>query len=120
MERWIKCEVCGTDVISIRCNQRYCGECAKIVKKSQSVYTLECKICGKKITKGNKNSICLECRKAQKQAVEELVKKQGMSARRCKSLKQLDQTVLELNEYNIKHGTKLTYGYYMAMKDGLI
>ena len=99
MERLIKCEVCGTDVISIRSNQRYCGECARIVKRSQSAYTQKCKICGKKITKGNKNSICLACQKAQKQ---------------------LDQTVLELNEYNIRHGTKLTYGYYMAMKDGRI
>lgn len=120
MERLIKCEVCGTDVISIRSNQKYCGECARIVKRSQSVYTQDCKICGKKITKGNKNSICLACRKAQKQAEEELAKKHGMSVRRYKSLEQLDQTVLELNEYNIRHGTKLTYGYYMAMKDGRI
>lgn len=88
-----------------------CG-CAAEVRK--------CKICGA-VMQRNKKAYCSdECRKKghierARRSYKKNKKMKEKNKEKNKELSLLDKTLNELKEYNIAHGTNLSYGYFVHM-----
>lgn len=79
------------------------------------VYKKSCIICGREFETERHNVRCCseECRSKNLKDKQKAYKD---THRKLAVRSTLEQTVRELNEYNLVHGTHLTYGKYKAMK----
>lgn len=78
-----------------------------------------CPICMKMFERRNANQkYCDFCKKNRPDDIKEYVKAEYLKKQKNKTVpkESLTQVLRDLNEYNKKHGTHLTYGKYVQMK----
>lgn len=80
------CVICGEEFTANRTNAKYCPECKEIQKRRQS----------------NEAKRMSEIRKQNKRSE--------------RQRKELEGLLRELDAYNEKNGTRLSYGQYVAMR----
>lgn len=84
---------------------------------------LECPICYGKFKKSGNSYVkyCPDCRKNRKGEIEQYTKEQKAmeNLKKSKSNQLTPEFLNEIEEYNETHGTNLSYGKYVAMKDGV-
>ena len=87
---------------------------------------IKCKLCGKEFTgmMARNRRYCDECRRVKANASREAHnaemqwKKQMAEQKRATKKKAMSDIMREIKAYNEAHGTYLTYGKYIAMKEG--
>lgn len=115
MSRIVRCEVCGNEFTAKAkaTRSKYCEACRSLMYGCRQ----PCIKCGKMVNKTNLTGICCKCRAEMRNKRQS---KASISAEKAiaKSLDNLDLVVLENEEYNRTHDQALSYGYYVAMREG--
>ena len=115
MNKKVYCEVCGEEFTAraYATRQKYCDDCRPLIYGERQ----PCIKCGKMVNKTNLTGICCKCRDEMRNKRHS---KASISAEKeiAKSLDNLDLVVLENEEYNRTHDQALSYGYYVAMREG--
>lgn len=75
-----------------------------------------CAVCGKEFISHNNNAkyCCYECKKKHTREHERNLRNEKAKASNQSREHNLNQTLYNLHKYNEEHGTRLSYGQYMA------
>ena len=125
MEEIRKCKQCGKEFTAIRATHIYCSRSCRLegnyngVRKAYKRLYEErkqnglCVYCGMPAESG---LYCPECKEKKKIRSQKAYQKRK-AEKQAKKRKTLANIISDIERYNSEHGTRLSYGKYIAMKE---